>query len=337
MNNIINIYPYNKKSRKNSNNLLDIEKYLSNFYESKSLVLGSARAGIYQALKVFNLSRRDHILVPDFLCQSILNIINTTGFPVKYLDKKTKAVLLLHQWGYPQDMDKILPIIKENNLFIIEDCAHGFSSKYKGKTIGTFGDLAVFSFSKMFPTYTGGALISKNRELINIIKENRNKKNNIHNKLFNILATKTAKKSFNEKKWRSILDIIYLKSVNYPNASKKSINLMPKNIDDFSELLNNRNKNYSYIIKNIKQEYLIPDLDKSIESSPMAIPVFIQLDKLNLAQEKLKQKNIEAEILHFDINRNMFNPDYRKCLAIPCHQNLNINQLNNINNIINKI
>src|SRR3989338_6144946 len=134
----------------------NVEKYLNEFFGRFSVVQSSARVGIYQALKFFKVSRQDTVLVPDFLCRAILTIINVAGFPVKTADEKTKAVLVFHQWGYPQKMDEVMAEAKRRGLVVIEDCAHSFGSRYKGKLIGTFGDAAVFIFAKCFPTHNGG-------------------------------------------------------------------------------------------------------------------------------------------------------------------------------------
>ena len=173
---LIDLYPYvgNQNSLVRAGKSVEsVEWFLSRFFGRESVLLASARAGIYQSLRFFHLSRQDHILVPDFLCQSVLNILNRSSFPVMSPDERLKAVLLFHQWGYPQDMDKVLEEVKKRELIIIENCANGIDSKYKGRSIGTFGDVSVFSISKMFNTYLGGVLTSGNRQLIDFVKKDR--------------------------------------------------------------------------------------------------------------------------------------------------------------------
>lgn len=65
------------------------------------------------------------------------------------ITSKTKAILPVHLYGQPCDMDKIMEIAKKHKLYVVEDCAQSFGSSYKGKMTGTFGDFGCFSF---FPT-----------------------------------------------------------------------------------------------------------------------------------------------------------------------------------------
>lgn len=80
---------------------------------------------------------------------------------------KTKVITVVHQWGHPADMDRILKIAKKHNLKIIEDCSHAHGSKYRGKACGTFGDVAVFSFqaAKMVFAGEGGILVTNNQDV----------------------------------------------------------------------------------------------------------------------------------------------------------------------------
>jgi dTDP-4-amino-4,6-dideoxygalactose transaminase len=71
------------------------------------------------------------------------------------ITSKTKAILVVHLYGKVCDMDPILALCKEHNLFLVEDVAQAHGAKYKGKMAGTFGDLAAFSY---YPTKNLGAL-----------------------------------------------------------------------------------------------------------------------------------------------------------------------------------
>jgi dTDP-4-amino-4,6-dideoxygalactose transaminase len=85
----------------------------------------------------------------------------------KSITKRTRAVMVVHLYGKPCDMDPILDICKRNNLLLIEDCAQAHGAEYKGKKVGSFGDLAGFSF---YPTKNlgclgdGGAIVTDNEE-----------------------------------------------------------------------------------------------------------------------------------------------------------------------------
>ncbi len=90
---------------------------------------------------------------------------------------KTKAIIPVHLFGHPADMDPIMQIAAKYNLKVIEDCAQAFGSKYKGQIAGTIGDIGCFSFfpSKNLGGYgDGGMVITKNEDMAQQIKMLRN-------------------------------------------------------------------------------------------------------------------------------------------------------------------
>lgn len=90
----------------------------------------------------------------------------------KAITQKTKAIMAVHVYGYPCDIEKIEEIAKKNNLKVIYDGAHCFGCKYKGKSLLEYGDITTCSFhaTKIFHTVEGGACITKNKELNNKIQ-----------------------------------------------------------------------------------------------------------------------------------------------------------------------
>lgn len=79
------------------------------------------------------------------------------------ITERTKAVIPVHLYGHPCDMDPIMKIAKENNLAVVEDCAQSYLTTYKGKKVGTIGDVGCFSLqqSKHITTGDGGMVIAK--------------------------------------------------------------------------------------------------------------------------------------------------------------------------------
>ncbi len=80
---------------------------------------------------------------------------------------KTRAVVVVHYFGYPCDMDAILPIVKKHNILLIEDVSHAQGGLYKGKKVGTFGDIAAMSLmsTKSFAAGELGIVVTNNRKL----------------------------------------------------------------------------------------------------------------------------------------------------------------------------
>lgn len=90
----------------------------------------------------------------------------------KSIDKKPKAVIVVHLYGLSADMDRIVEICKEHSVPLIEDAAESLGTLYKGKYTGTFGDYGTFSFNgnKIITTSGGGMLVSNNEEKITKVR-----------------------------------------------------------------------------------------------------------------------------------------------------------------------
>jgi len=85
----------------------------------------------------------------------------------KAITSKTKAIMLVHTFGHPAEMDEILSIVREHNLKVIEDAAPALGSEYKSQKTGTFGDIACFSFqgAKIAVSGEGGILVTNDDAL----------------------------------------------------------------------------------------------------------------------------------------------------------------------------
>ena len=115
-------------------------------------------------LQAFGIGKGDEVIVPANSWISTSECVTTVGAKVVFVDSKpdtytidtnlietkitpnTKAIIPVHLYGCPADMDEIMAISKKYNLIIIEDCAQAHGAKYKGKTIGTIGHASSFSF-----------------------------------------------------------------------------------------------------------------------------------------------------------------------------------------------
>jgi dTDP-4-amino-4,6-dideoxygalactose transaminase len=88
------------------------------------------------------------------------------------ITSKTRAVMIVHYAGYACDMERIAAVCKRHNLFLIEDCAHTPGADYNGKPLGTFGDIAAFSFfgNKNIAVGEGGMVVTRNADLFAKLK-----------------------------------------------------------------------------------------------------------------------------------------------------------------------
>jgi dTDP-4-amino-4,6-dideoxygalactose transaminase len=93
----------------------------------------------------------------------------------KRITNKTQAIMAVHYGSNPANIEQLYDFAKINNLRVIEDAAHAFGCKYKGKKIGSFGDIVCFSFDgiKNITSGEGGAIITKDINVLSIVKDAR--------------------------------------------------------------------------------------------------------------------------------------------------------------------
>jgi perosamine synthetase len=150
-----------------------------------NLLFSHSRVALKYGLQSLNLGSSDSILVPDFICDVILDplrdlSINYSFYSLnddltpdwisvkKQIASNTKAILMVHYFGYPQNIDEFQDFCSKNNLFLIEDNAHGFGGFYNGIDLGSFGDIGINSPRKTLNLPSGGQLLLKNTEYSDI-------------------------------------------------------------------------------------------------------------------------------------------------------------------------
>ncbi len=168
-----------------------LEKYLSVNYV---LPTGSGTAALELASAVL-LKRGQEVIMPSFTFSSCANAVLLVGAkpvlvdidiktynidPVeieKKITKKTRGIMVVHYAGMACEMDKIMQIAKDNNLFVIEDAAHALGARYSGKFLGTIGDIGTFSFhgTKNAASGEGGAFVTNDREIFKVAEVIREK------------------------------------------------------------------------------------------------------------------------------------------------------------------
>lgn len=141
---------------------------------------------IHLALEALGLGPGDEVIVPTLTYIASVNTIIQTGATPVFVDsleltwqidpddvrrkitERTKAVMAVHLYGLPCDMAQLVNICKEHNLYLIEDCAESFGTYYRGKHVGTFGDIATFSFfgNKTITTGEGGMVVANSKQLL---------------------------------------------------------------------------------------------------------------------------------------------------------------------------
>jgi perosamine synthetase len=162
------------------------EEEFAKFVDVKhATTVSNGTVALHLALLALGIGPGDEVIVPTLTYIASVNAIAYTGATPVFVDSlretwqidpddilkkitgKTKAVMAVHLYGHPCEMDEIVQICNENNLFLIEDCAEAIGSKYKGKHVGTFGDISTFSFfgNKTITTGEGGMVVTNDATL----------------------------------------------------------------------------------------------------------------------------------------------------------------------------
>lgn len=198
-------------------NVKEFEKELCQYLGIKhSISVANGTDALVIALKALGIGEGDEIITTPYTFFATAESISLVGATPVFVDvridtfnidcskiaeritSKTKAIMPVHIFGQPCDMDEINNIARKYNLYVIEDAAQAVGSEYKGQKIGTFSDIATFSF---FPTKNlgcagdGGMIVTKNDDLATICKalrahgsgENGEKALNILNNLSEII------------------------------------------------------------------------------------------------------------------------------------------------------
>lgn len=168
-------------------------KYIDQFEEDFARYIGTTHGvavsngtvAIHLALKALGIGEGDEVIIPDLTFAATINaVLLANARPVlvdvdaeswtisveeikKALSPKTKAIIPVHIYGQACDMDEIMSIAKEHDLKVIEDCAEAHGAEFKGKRVGSFGDIATFSFfaNKIITTGEGGMCMTNSAEL----------------------------------------------------------------------------------------------------------------------------------------------------------------------------
>ncbi|MBL7213586.1 MAG: DegT/DnrJ/EryC1/StrS family aminotransferase [Desulfobacteraceae bacterium] len=159
-----------------------------------ALGVSSGRAALYLAFKALQFCEGDEIIMPAYTFHIVPLVIKACGLNPVFVDvlpdtynvdvalmekkitPRTRAILATHMYGQPCDMEPVLQLARENDLRVLEDCAHALGASYKGRKVGSLGDLGAFTFAmaKNMPCFGGGMLTTNDddtyRRLVHMVR-----------------------------------------------------------------------------------------------------------------------------------------------------------------------
>ncbi|MHB8205047.1 MAG: DegT/DnrJ/EryC1/StrS family aminotransferase, partial [Desulfomonilaceae bacterium] len=168
-------------------------KYISMFEEKFStycearhgVACSSGTTAIHLAMTALGIGLGDEVIIPDFTLIVSANMVILAGARPVLVDvdkrtwcldpklieakitPKTKAIMAVHMYGHPCDMESIMAIARKHNLYVIEDCAEAHGAEVNGRKVGGIGDVSCFSFygNKILTTGEGGMVVCNDDEL----------------------------------------------------------------------------------------------------------------------------------------------------------------------------
>lgn len=161
------------------------DQFAAKFGVKHAITTTNGTASLHLAIASLNIGKGDEVILPTHtMMASAASIVYTGATPVlvdverdswnmdvtqieRKITKKTKAIMPVHIYGLPVDMDPVMELAKKYKLAIVEDAAESTGAEYKGKLTGTFGEFGCFSFyaNKIITTGEGGIVLTNNDEL----------------------------------------------------------------------------------------------------------------------------------------------------------------------------
>ncbi len=331
-----------KKNIRNSSfiggsDLINFQEEFKNYLNIKyCLGLANGTDALEIAIKTLNLKKNSEILVPANTWISTAEAVLNNNFKLKFVDvdethnicikdlknkisSNTSAIIVVHLYGNPANLKKILALKRKYKFKIIEDCAQAHGAEYNGKKVSTFGDIGTFSFfpSKNLGCYgDGGSVVTKNKKLYLNMKKIANHgglKKNLHQ----ILGR------------NSRLD----------NLQAGVLRIKLKKLDKWINYRNQQAKIYYDCLSKIKSIKFVKKIENSKSSFHLMVIKTKYRDKL---KKYLNKKNIETAIhypkslpqtdlfknKHLNYCKKMLSLKYSKeIISLPIGEHLTLRQI----------
>ncbi len=280
----------------------EVKKYLDT--DRSVIATSTGTDALHLALESIGVGVGDEVIMPSFTFVATAQAVRMCGAtpvfceidPVHFLisiedvkrkiTEKTKAIIPVHYAGRPCDMDALLKIKDETGIRIVEDAAHAFGTYYKGRKIGSFGDITCFSFDsiKVMTCGEGGAIVTNDADFEDLSRKKR---------LLGI-----DRKTMHEKDWKKrswLYDVPTLGFRYHMSNINAAIGLAQiKKVDAFIKRRREICKLYDELLADVKGVTIMPGGYDDI--TPFMYVVRIHEGRRNQLKEYLMQCDIESGI-----------------------------------------
>ncbi len=310
--------------------------------QSKVLATNCCSEGLFSSMHLCKIGENDEVILPTIsfvgagnavcacgaklvLCDVDRRTLNASAADIeKVITPKSKAILLHHYGGIPCDMDPIMDLAQTYNLKIIEDCAPGVCSTYKGRSIGTFGDMGMWSFDAMKILVCGDGAILHFRD-----KELREK---AEKWLYFGLETKSGyENSVAQKWWEFDISSFGHRAIMNDITAAMALEQLAK-LDDFMARRAYVHRLYDQELADVAWLKLPEPLPKDCTTSYYFYHIQVLNGKRDALARFLRERDIYTTYRYFPLHRvsgyrisgSFPNADWAadNTLCIPIHQSL---------------
>lgn len=301
------------------------QQFVDMFDVNYAISMSNCTDALHLACTLCEIKPGDEVLCPSLTFAASANCIRYVGATPVFCDivgpedinidpadierkitSKTKAIIVVHMAGFPADMDKIMSIAKKHNLKVIEDACHGPLSEYKGKKLGTIGDIGCFSFfsNKNISTGEGGMMITNNKELAKRARLLRS-----HG-----MTTMSYQRAGGHATSYDVIDLGYNYRMDDIRASIGVVQ-MNKLQEDLDKRVKVR-KWYDEKLKSVKG-VIVPFADNKEFVSNYIMPIVLKdstIEKRDQVRDKLHAAGIQTSVHYPAIHRFSIYKDYKATL-----------------------
>lgn len=262
----------------------------------------------------------DEVILPALTFISVANSIIHARLTPKFVDiepktfnidiskieeaitEKTKVILPVHSFGFPVDLDPVLKIAKDYDLSVVEDAAEAVGAKYKGRRLGNFGDIGVYSFyvAHIITTAEGGMCVTRDEEIADILRSLR-----AHGractcpKCLLLTSEKQCPLRFQETPDKLDIDTrFYFPNIGYSskmNEFEAALGLAQ--LSKLDEIINKRQNNLEFLNKSLEkfERFIqLPNKSKFGKMVPLCFPIVVRDLRRPQLIQYLEKNNIET-------------------------------------------
>jgi perosamine synthetase len=337
------------------------EKDFSKYSNAKyAIAVSNCTAALHLSLMALGIKKDDEVIIPDLTfvadanailacnAKPVITDINQDNFFLsisnikKNITKKTKAIIPVHIYGQSCNIEEIMDVAKDNNLKVIEDCAHAVGTFHKSKHVGTLGSTGCFSFypTKNITTAEGGMVITNSKQIAEKVRQLRSHgmtkslKNRYSSEYPWIFDIVEPGYNYRLDEIRASLGITQLKRIKKINLLRKKASLYyHKNLQNIPgiilpDMVNDKSHSYHLYTIRIKSPYKLSrnQLFKKLKDDGIRTTVYWMPIHMYTAYKKFtNQTNIKNT-----------SKTYEEILALPLFPSITLKHQNKVINCIKK-